>query len=90
MPHCQDFSPYLIIACPCRKLLAWPSGRAAASPACPLHGSLWEDSIPCWVPGLGLGMVLALVVAGGLGSATQPSEPLVLLVGACAVSLHVQ
>lgn len=73
-PHCQDFSPCLITACPCRKLLAWPSGRATASPARPLRSPLWEDSIPFWVPGLVVGRVLTLVAAGGLGSGTEPSK----------------
>lgn len=55
-----------------------------------LRSPLWEDSIPCWVPGVGLGRVLTLGTAGGLESGTAPNGPLVLLVGPCSGSLHVQ
>lgn len=82
MPHCQGFSPCLIIACPCRKLLAWPSGRAAASPGCPLCSPLWEDSIPFLVPSLCLGRMLTLIMAGEMWSGTEPIEPMVFSMGA--------
>lgn len=49
------------------------------SPARPLRSPLWEDSVPFWEPGWGLGRALSLVAAGGLGRGNEPSEPLLLL-----------
>lgn len=67
MPHCQDFSLCLIIACPCRKLLAWPSGRAVASPSL-----LWEDSFPVGCQAWGWEGCLP---SSWLASRTDPSQP---------------